>query len=414
MAEPGHARQGRPARLDHPDQPALRHDHRTAAKRRAAGDRGLQPDHRPPGRQPHRLAGLQRRRQRGQGDRRRQAPVETLQVPAIVGPIFSEQVIAVAEAVTIPAGTFLITPAATSKAITTLVDDNLVWRPISSDVYQANALADRVLELEPKVARVAMLGKADAYGKGIISDVTKRLSKLLGNGFKTFEYPDPVSLPPDELANQYAAILGEAWSTKGMHPDTLLFAGTSEVVGLVLGIMNVWNSENPLPTPPRFIVTHAAVPSMEAIVNAAPDPIKATLMANLEGVAPDVLDPQNYESFNIRYKLRFNDSEAITTSSLAYDAALVTIFSMAAIPQGDAVTGAAIASKVAKLVDSNGPKVSFGDVDGTELLFIKEAHNALVSGGTVDLKGVSGELDFDLTTGEVRTNVIGWGVVPRT
>ena len=178
--------------------------------------------------------------------------------------------------------------------------------------------------------------------------------------------------------------------------------------------MNLWNSEGMLMPPPRVIVTHAAIPSLEGIVNAAATAEdKMTLIANLEAVAPDVLDPENFESFNIRYKLRFNDTEAITFSSLAYDAALVTIFAMSAVPQGDPVTGSGIAANVSKLVDGGGPKVSFGDVDGTELLFIQKAHNALISGGTVDLKGVSGELDFDLTIGEVRTNVIGWGLKPK-
>jgi hypothetical protein len=337
----------------------------------------------------------------------------TLKVPAVVGPVFSEQVIAVAEQVTIPAGTFLITPSATSKAITTLADDNLVWRPISSDVYQANALADRVLELEPAAAKVTLLGKADSYGKGIISDVTKRLGPVFKTGFKTFEYPDPVSKTPDEIMNEYSLILQQAWGPMGMHPDTMLFAGTSEVVNLVLGTMLAWGAENPPPTPPRIIVTHGAVPSMEDIVNGAPEQIKALLMQTVEGVAPDVLDPQNFASFNIRYKLRFNDADAITASSLGYDAAMVTIFAMSAIPQDEPITGAAIAANIAKLRDENAAKVSFGDVDGTELLFIKAAHNALVTGKTVNLKGVSGELDFDLTTGEVRTNVVGWGLVPK-
>jgi branched-chain amino acid transport system substrate-binding protein len=338
---------------------------------------------------------------------------ETLKVPAVVGPIFSEQVIAVAEGVTVPAGTFLIAPTATNKAITTLADDDLVWRPISSDVYQANAVADRVLELAPKAARVAMLGKADAYGKGIISDVTKRLSKLLGAGFKAFEYPDPAGLTSDQLANEYAAVLAGAWGAKNMHPDTFVFAGTSEVAFFVPGIMNLWNSEGMLTPAPRIIVTHGALPTLEGIVeSAASNADKQTLIANLEGVAPDVLDPDNFASFNVRYKLRFNDTDAITFSSLAYDAALVTMFAMSAIPQGGVVTGAGIAGNIGKLV-GNGPKVSFGDVDGTDLLFIKKAHNALVSGGNVDLKGVSGELEFDLSTGEVRTNVIGWGLDPK-
>ena len=91
---------------------------------------------------------------------------------------------------------------------------------------------------------------------------------------------------------------------------------------------------------------------------------------------------------------------------------MVTILAMAAVPKGDPITGAAIAKNMAKLVDKKGEAVSFGDVDGTELVFIEKAHNALVTNGTVDLKGVSGALDFDLTTGEVRTNVVGWGLEP--
>jgi len=338
----------------------------------------------------------------------------TLQIQALVGPIFSEQVIAVAKQVTVPAGVFSITPTATAKSITALEDNNLVWRPIASDVYQANALADRVLALtNPVAAKVAILGKDDSYGNGIISDMTKRLGPLLLAGFQTWAYPDPATLTPDELKMQYALILGEAWGPKGMHPDTMLFAGTSEVANLVLGTMSAWGAENPLPAPPRMIVTHGAVPSMESMVNAAPMASKGLLMQILEGVAPVIFDPQNFEAFNLRYRLRFDGLDSITAGSLSYDAAMVTILGIAAIAQGEAITGATIAKNMARLVDKKGTAVSFGDVDGTTLTFIETAHNALITNKNVDLKGVSGELDFDLTTGEVRTDVVGWGLVPK-
>jgi len=338
----------------------------------------------------------------------------TLKIQALVGPLFSEQVLAVAEQVAVPAGVFMISPTATAKSITTLADDNLVWRPIASDVYQANALADRVLALDPKAAKVAMLGKDDVYGNGLISDVTKRLGMLLGAGFKTWAYPDPVSMSPDEIKAAYAFILGDAWGPIGEpHPDTMLFAGTSEVANLVLSTMSAWGAENPPPTPPRMIVTHGAVPSMEIIVNAAPAPIKGLLMQILEGIAPEIFDPQNFAAFNLRYRLRFDGVDAVTAGSLSYDAAMVTILGMAGIPQGEPVTGAAIAKNMARLVDKEGTVVSFGEVDGTKLVFIEKARNALVIGKSVDLKGVSGALDFDLTTGEVRTNVVGWGLVPK-
>ena len=338
----------------------------------------------------------------------------TLQIAAIVGPIFSEQVLAVAEQVTVPAGVFTITPTATAKSITTLKDNNLVWRPIASDVYQANALADRVLALTPKAVKVAMLGKDDAYGNGIISDVTKRLSPLFKANFKAFPYPDPVSEPPDQLMMDYGLILTQAWDKKDMHPDTMLFAGTSEVVNLVQGTMAAWSVEKNPPAPiPRMIVTHGAVPTMEATVNTAPQAIKAILIAHLEGVAPEIFDPTNFEAFNLRYKVRFGGVDAVTAGSLSYDAAMVTMFAMAAVPKDEPITGAAIAKNMARLVDKKGTAVSFGEINGTELIFIEKAHSALITDGNVDLTGVSGALDFDLTTGEVRTNVIGWGLDPE-
>lgn len=339
-----------------------------------------------------------------------------LKIQAIVGPIFSEQVIDVAEQVTIDAGAFLVTPTATAKEITTLVDDGLVWRMISSDVYQSNAVADRVLELEmPVTTKLSLLHKDDAYGNGIASGVVKRLMAPLGDGLDLYPYPDPVSKPPDQIMEDYALILSQAWGPMGAHPDTIVLAGTSEVRDLILGVLLLWSSENPPPPLPRFIVTHGAVPSMEDVVNndGVPAMLKQPLMSLLTGTAPVIFDPQNFASFNARYKLVFNEQDAITPTSLSYDAGMMVMFAMAAVPMGEAITGAAIRDNITKLQDPMGTKVSFGDVNGLDLTFIKTAHNALVNGNTVDLKGVSGELEFDLVTGEVRTDVIGWGLVPK-
>lgn len=337
----------------------------------------------------------------------------TLKIQAIVGPIFSEQVIAVAEQVTVDAGAFIVSPTATAKEITTLDDDGLVWRTITSDVYQANAVADRVLELEPPAVKIALLNKDDAYGNGIASDVVGRLDMLFGQDLTDHPYPDPTTLTPMELMVAYGTILAQAWGPMGKHPDTIIVAGTTEAQNLILGVLNLWNSENPPPALPRFIVTHGVVPSMEDTINALPMALKQPVMPLLEGTAPVVFDEQNFASFNARYKAVFSEMDAITASSLSYDAGMLVMFAMAAIPMGEPVTGAAIRDNIGKLQDPDGTAVSFDDIDGLTLTFIKTAHNALVTGDTVDLKGVSGELTFDLVTGEVRTNILGWGVEPK-
>lgn len=341
----------------------------------------------------------------------------TLKIQAIVGPIFSEQVLAVAEQITIPAGVFLVTPTATARDITVLDDDDLVWRTITSDAYQANAVADRVLDLDmPQVQKLALLHKDDAYGNGIASDVVARLMVPLGQGLEVHPYPDPTTIPPQDLPATYGQVIAQAYGPMGAeHPDTIVIAGTTEVANFVHGFLLLWSNENPPIPLPRFIVTHGAVPTMEDTVKSmnVPDPLKQPLMGVLEGTAPVIFDPQNFASFNARYKVTFNETDAITASSLSYDAGMIVMFAMAAIPMGEPITGAAIAENIAKLQDPAGTKVSFGDVMGLTLTFIKTAHNALVTGQTVDLKGVSGELEFELTTGEPRTDILGWGLEPK-
>lgn len=337
---------------------------------------------------------------------------DTIGAPAWIGPVFSELVIALAPHAK-ATGTLMITPTASAKSISTLDDDGLVWRTIASDVYQASALADRLPLLNPAPTKTAILYKDDAYGNLLLMDTAARLmAKAPQVKFTTHKYPNPVGLTPAELMNAYATVIAGAWGGVGQHPDTIVLIGTNEVVNLILGFMNAWGGENPKPTVPRFVVSHGVVPAMPDLIAAAPMALKPVLMNATEGVAPVIFDEANFANFNLRYKIRFNDQDPITASSLSYDAAMVVMLAMAGVPDDQDITGKTIAASIAELVDKAGTAVTFGDVDGVTLTFIKKARNVLVTGGTVDLKGVSGELDFDLTAGEVRTNLIGWGLEP--
>jgi hypothetical protein len=72
------------------------------------------------------------------------------------------------------------------------------------------------------------------------------------------------------------------------------------------------------------------------------------------------------------------------------------------------VTGAAIADAMPRLMDPDGSFVSFS---GATLAFISQARNALVvANGSVDLRGVSGELLWD-DEGDIRTDLLGWDLL---
>lgn len=327
-------------------------------------------------------------------------------VKAIVGPTFSEEVNAVAES-SVDADVFVMSPTATNKEITTLADDGLVWRNISSDVHQAPALVDLVSLLDPAPQKVVLLVKNDLYGNGILDDVTDALAvRLPPGGLVTLKYSDPASFSSnDELLNEYGARIATAIMAS---PDTIVVVGTTEARELVLFYLDAWSDINPLPTLPRFLVTHGGVPVMEAIVSAVAESFRPALMDNVFGLAPEIQDAANFEAYNIRYQIRFNDQEALTISSLSYDAAMVSMFAM--VGAGRDGSGSDIAAQIGRMIDPAGTPISFG---GAGVKFISDATTLLEDGATIDLRGVSGPLDFNLDTGEVRSNLINWGLVPR-
>ncbi|MHC5654728.1 ABC transporter substrate-binding protein [Stappia sp.] len=86
-------------------------------------------------------------------------------VVGIVGPYCSGAVLAAANSVTIPAGITAISPSGTSPEITSLKDNDTVFRTVSSDDYQGRALARTLLERGTKKVAVAYLN--NDYGKGL-------------------------------------------------------------------------------------------------------------------------------------------------------------------------------------------------------------------------------------------------------
>jgi len=325
-------------------------------------------------------------------------------VQVIVGPTFSEEVLAVTDAV-VDAGVFMISPTASSKDITDLDDNGLVWRTISSDVHQAAGLTDLVSELDPDPSTVVLLVKDDNYGNGILSDVTEPLVARIP-GLVTLKYSDPASFSSnDDLLAEYGNRIATAISAE---PDTVVVIGTSEARELILFYLDSWADLPGPPTLPRFIVTHGGVLVMEDIIAAVAESFRPALMAKVQGVAPIVQDDDNFAEYNIRYKIRFDDEQPLTISSLSYDAAMVSLLAMAGA--GASPTGSTVAEQMARLVDPAGTALRFG---GAGVKFVSDGVTVLNDGGTLDLQGVSGPLDFNLTTGEVRVNLVNWGLVPR-
>ena len=86
-------------------------------------------------------------------------------VVGIVGALCSSATIAGANAATIPGGVVMISPASTSPAITSLKDNDFLFRTAPSDSFQGKILAQAVLE--KGIKKVALTYVNNDYGKGL-------------------------------------------------------------------------------------------------------------------------------------------------------------------------------------------------------------------------------------------------------
>ncbi|RYE93363.1 MAG: hypothetical protein EOO75_04535, partial [Myxococcales bacterium] len=199
-------------------------------------------------------------------DRAARHLIETLRVPALIGPAHTGDTIEVATNVSIPAGTLMINPSAAATSIASLDDRGLVWRTSSSDRTEAYALSLHMPDLEASVRaaqklapadriRVAVLAKTDAYGQGL-TDATISLLKFNGasvpqnkDHFLSRQIPDD-SVDPDFDPTAVVA------DVVAFRPSVVLLFGTTEMITKGMArIEATWPATVPRP---RYVLTEGA------------------------------------------------------------------------------------------------------------------------------------------------------------
>ena len=334
-----------------------------------------------------------------------------VEVPAIVGPLFSEAFISTVSNVTNREGVFAITPTGTSPSIRNQRQGkNLVWRNIASDEFQAFAIAERVRSLGP--SKVLVLYKDDKYGEDLQDLLFRRLDgEFTREELKIVKLPNPIALEdptPDGIAMAYGAQIAQVVEQGVFEPQLVVIIGTSEgavTLSSYLGLMSTLG----LTTPPRFVLSHGVVSAMTEIGQGLEAGGLQGLIPLVEGISPEIidLDDATYQEYLRKYSMAFNNDRPALVSTTTFDAVMTVAFSIATLAPGEEVTGQKVADGIGRLVDvQNGVPIEFLDTS-----FFSAGVTALQAGGTIDMIGVSGQLDYDLSRGEVYTPMIGWRIV---
>lgn len=334
--------------------------------------------------------------------------VDDIQVPAIIGACFSGITTKVATDVTIPGGTLLISPSATSVSITSLADNGLVWRTAPSDVIQADAHAAFFTQIEADVREKQALGnnpinvaiahKGDAYGAGLAQALAAKLqmngAAAIDNSnsthFKVLDYgdPDDATTPPT-----YAEAIAQIITLK---PHVIYLFGTTETItDMLVGIESQWPSGAGYK--PIYLAADGTLVDELADTVGTNDDLRRRIFGTIPGT-----NSANYKTFRILYNSVIKDgtSADIAGTANSYDALYNLAFAAVAI--GDKpLTGANLKDGFAKLVP---PGVAL-NVGSNQ---INTAFQMLLAGQSFDFVGASGPLDYDLTTGEASSDMLIW------
>jgi branched-chain amino acid transport system substrate-binding protein len=310
-------------------------------------------------------------------------------VPVIVGGSTSAQAEALYRAVA-PFGTLVISHSATSPALTPLdAADGLFWRTAPPDSVQGAAIAADMQRRGS--ARVAAVVESGPYGDGLaevfrsaFSGTVMRFGYASGNATER----NSATMRVSTMASSFDEVL--LITSDFADPGAFLdFASTFPAFASM----------------PIFMTDTAA---------AAPDFVSAggarsALFGRLRGTRPRLGSGPAYMSFVGSYTARYPDDGGILGYQYAphaYDAAwLAFCGAAAALGRDGTVTGAGIAAGLRR-VSARGAATQFDLLPEDWRMLQSE----LSAGRDVDVRGASGELDYDPVTEETSGVVEYWRV----
>ncbi len=318
--------------------------------------------------------------------------VDEVGVEAVIGPAASQLVLDVWDTAS-SSSTLLVSPSATSDQLTTIdgavsTDDEpgLFWRTAPPDAAQVTAI---VADLQQRgVTAIALIAQVGAYGDGLSGQLVPALGLPAD---RVFPYANP---------NQLTAAIADVAALDPLEEVVFISSAPEDVASFLNGAAVVAGYEDV-----SFFLTDTA---RDQTIMADASQASA-LLPRIRGTFP-IPDPavEAVETtFYLAYSQHFGeDANQDGYNAFAYDAAWLTLYGAAwALHQEDSITGIGIARGFRQV--SAGPTLP---LRASSWLTLQEA---FAEGQSVDVRGASGELQFDPTTGETTNPIAIWTVSPE-
>lgn len=295
-------------------------------------------------------------------------------VVGLIGALSSGNTIPVAQSVSSVNSIPQISPASTSPVITTLDDQDFLFRTVPSDAFQGVALADVVQE--QGLDDLAIIYINNDYGQGLAESFQAAFEAT--GGTITGSVPYEQGQPSYRGELQQLASGGATALTLIGYPEngiTILKQSLEE----------------------RFFDTFVFTDGMKA--PEVIDAIGADALEGAFGTAPQAAtETAAYESFSKAYNDKYGELPPKPYIDTAYDAVMLMGL---AIAKADSTDGTAIRNALREVANAPGEKIHPGEWE--------RAIATLQNGEDIDYTGASGNLEFD-TNGDVGGSFAEWAI----
>lgn len=322
--------------------------------------------------------------------------VETVGVPAFIGPITSPSVLSVSSEVTVPNGVLEIAPVASTILLARIPGKEFLFRTSATDEVQAVITREIVTTYAEPWARsryeaapddpvrLTVMHRSDALGNGLAELLYPQVvfnGKTIAENGENYLEIDYGADPTDVVAQADAVAKAVAFK-----PHIVIIVGTPEGAGVMAQLEGAW--QEPAYRPQYVMPLPTVGADYNQIVGDNEDFRKRILVLNN---FPDADDPL-YQRFLIRYNALFG--EDMTTSVVnnpiavnAYDDAYLLLFAAASL-EDQPLTGANLSQALYRLGPPGMP------VDILRPNLIQDTLALLRNGENADYQGVSGPVDF--------------------
>lgn len=300
--------------------------------------------------------------------------IDKEKVVAIIGPDTSRFTIPIAEQLTSQRGVLHIVYSATAPAITTLKDNDFLFRTAPSDAYQGIALA--AIARDKRMKTLSIIYVNDAYGEGLASSIRFAFEARGGKIMLAV----PFNPEQADFSKELAQLVKQP-------VDALVLVGFPKDGERIL------KQAQALGKFKRYILTDSL---KEKVVVAAVGEKEHRISF---GTAPQAfVGTKTYNAFKKSYEDKFGKLPSAAYIDMAYDATMILALAIAKAGNTDST---AIRDAMRKVANPPGIEVGPGEW--------KQAMEAIQQGKDIDYVGASGSCDFD-KNGDVAGAFGNWKV----